>query len=77
MRHIFAVGVAETVGGLTSGVAEPTLPALLIAIAGGPQGRPARALRTGPRAVPLPAVTRAAEEEQSAAVPAGADDEAE
>ena len=75
MRHIFEGSSAPAVGRLSSRMAEPTLPAVLIARPGGLEARVAGASRTGTRAVSLPTITAAAEKEQRAA--AGADDEAE
>jgi hypothetical protein len=77
MRHFLAGGPAVAVAGLPSGVLPAPRPALLVAAAGGAQGGVPRPLGAGPRAVPIAAITPAAQEEDLPTVCALADDEAE
>jgi hypothetical protein len=63
--------------GLGGGVVEAAAPAVLIAPAGHVEGRAARPLATGPRAVAVAAITSAPEEDDLAALRACADDEPE
>jgi hypothetical protein len=74
MRHIFAPG---PVSGLARGVAEAAGPAVLIASAGGVKRGAASPVGAAPRAVPVAAIAAAAEEEDVAAIGAGADHESE
>jgi hypothetical protein len=72
MRHFLT---ARPVPGLTGGVMEAPGPAPLIATAGVVQRGASGLRRTEVRAVPLPAVTPAAQIEQLATIRLGADDQ--
>ena len=74
MRHILTPG---PIPGLPRGVAAAAGPAVLIAAAGGVERGPAGPVGAAPRAVPIAAIAAAAEEEDVAAVGAGADHESE
>ena len=75
MRHFLAAGAVDTVPRLAGRVAQPARAAVLIAAARVLKGGPPRAGRAGARAVPLPAVTPAAQVEELATVRSGADDQ--
>ena len=72
MRHFFA---ARAVPGLAGGMAEPAGALPLIAPAGVLERRAPGALSTRVRAVPLPAITPAAQVEELATLWSGADDQ--
>ena len=72
MRHFLAVG---PVAGLAGRVPKPAGAALLIPTPGPPQCDPARVARARPRAVALPAVAAAAQEEELLAIRPNTDDQ--
>ena len=72
MRHFL---VTRAVVGLTGRVVKATGPAPLVAIAGTVERGATGVLRTGPRAVPLPAVAPPAQVEELATVRSGAEDQ--
>ena len=72
MRHFLA---ARAVPGLAGGVVEPAGAALLIASAGVVKRGATGVRRTGPRAVPLTAVTPPAQIEERATVRSGTEDQ--
>jgi hypothetical protein len=74
MRHFFLLG---TVAGLPGRVVQPARAALLIAAARGLEGPVPHLGRAGAGAVPLPAVTAAAQVKEPATVGSGADDQSQ
>ena len=75
MRHYFALSATGPIPGLAGRMPKPAGAALLIAPAGALEGAPTRVSGAGPRAVPLPAVTHPAQEEQLPTVRPAADDQ--
>ena len=73
-RHFLAVG---PVAGLAGRVPKPAGAALLIPTPGPPQRDPARVARARPRAVALPAVAAAAQEEELLAIRPNTDDQSQ
>ena len=74
MSHILLLGPALAVGRLAGRMVESAAPGLLIPPAGGPVRRLPGLLRAAPRAVPVAAITPAAEEKHGPASQAGAND---
>jgi len=74
MRHFLRLGPAPAVGRLAGRMVESAAPSLLIPPAGGLARRLPGPLRAAPRAVPVAAITPAAEEKYGPASHAGAND---
>ena len=77
MRHVLAGRPPAAVAGLPGGVLPAPAPAVLVAAPRGAHGGVPRPMGARPRAVAIPAITAAAQEEHLPAVCAVADDEPE